>query len=455
MSHKIDIIERKGEFNRKVEAWLTNVSATVPDESRLPLSESFSVRPTSAPACESGEVISASVGAVVDDCDRLGSEKSCGLGSYKSSSTHSSRASRIKESRVKVRLAQLALRHEEERQQEEEKRRQQAKREKERELEMAKAELEAWEEESVCGVEKGTIALKQPITALSKEPVTPIVHTSNNGIGISVTELKHSRTKMDSAKRVVELNEGNYFSQPNRSFSVQHGVGRPRDVESVNHPKIWGKEELWSQPMSSANMKGPREHGPTTGRELQFQSHGSNYPYDGTFRTVQHSPLPSYAEVGERFLPKPAIEKFEGDPLDYWAFVNRFKVHIADRIRSDDLKLVYLLQHCSKTVYERIQHYASGPDKHRCYEMVWRELFERYGQPHIISRYCEQRLQELPRVGQYDFEGLEKMAVLMKRCLAALDEFTGHTTMNTVGFISMLAEKLPVELRRRWITQAR
>ena len=134
--------------------------------------------------------------------------------------------------------------------------------------------------------------------------------------------------------------------------------------------------------------------------------------------------------------------------------MNRFKIHIADRVWSDDLKLVYFLQHCSKRVYERIQHYASGQDKRHCYEMVWTELYERYGQPHIISCHCEQRLQELPKVSQYDSDSLEKMAVLMKRCIAALDEFPEYTTMNTVGFISMPAEKLPLKLRHRWVTQA-
>ena len=85
-------------------------------------------------------------------------------------SSLSSRASRIRESRVKVRLAQLALCHEEEkrkeeeirqkeeeirRKEEEERRRQQAhekrKRDKQGDLEMAQAELEAWEAESVSG----------------------------------------------------------------------------------------------------------------------------------------------------------------------------------------------------------------------------------------------------------------------------------------------------------------
>ena len=81
-----------------------------------------------------------------------------------------------------------------------------------------------------------------------------------------------------------------------------------------------------------------------------------------------------YTEVGDRYLPKPAIEKFTGDPLDYWAFVNRFTVHIADRIASDDLKLVYLLQHCSKPLYEKVKHCASGPDKRLCYKHQDREI---------------------------------------------------------------------------------
>ena len=177
-------------------------------------------------------------------------------------------------------------------------------------------------------------------------------------------------------------------------------------------------------------------------------------PYDGTTETAQLAREVTRTEASERFLPKPAIEQFDGDPLDYWAFVSRFKVHIADRISSDDLKLVYLLQHCSKSVYERVKHYAGGPDKRQCYQKVWRELYDRYGQPHVVGRHCEQRLLDLPKVGQYDAEHLESMAILMKRFLASLDELSGSTTMNTVGFISTLVEKLPVELRRKWVSKA-
>ena len=83
-----------------------------------------------------------------------------------------------------------------------------------------------------------------------------------------------------------------------------------------------------------------------------------------TCRPNRESParLPA-VEGSERYLPKLSIGKFYGDPLDYLAFVNRYDVHIATRVISDDLRLSYLLQHCSKEVYNKIKHRANGLDQ--------------------------------------------------------------------------------------------
>ena len=134
--------------------------------------------------------------------------------------------------------------------------------------------------------------------------------------------------------------------------------------------------------------------------------------------------------------------------------MNRFKVHIADRIRSIDLILVYLLQHYSKSLYNKIKHFASGPDKRYYYDMVWRELYDRYDQPHVIGRHCEERLLEVGKINQHDSESFESMAILMKRCVVAMEEFSGSSTMNTVGFIAALVDKLSLKMRRRWVSLA-
>ena len=163
---------------------------------------------------------------------------------------------------------------------------------------------------------------------------------------------------------------------------------------------------------------------------------------------------PLVVEVGERFLPKPSIEKFDGDPMDYAAFENRYQVHIRDKIKDDDLKLAYLLQHCTKRVYDKVKHLAGDRNKYKAYRLVWRELYERYGQPHVVSRCCEKRLQELPKIGVNDPEGLENLAVLVKRCLTSMEDFTGLSSMDSVGFIISIVNKLPIDLKKEWVSFA-
>ena len=66
--------------------------------------------------------------------------------------------------------------------------------------------------------------------------------------------------------------------------------------------------------------------------ENRNQQHPSSSPQCDSFaRIAQTPPVASLAEPVEQFLRKPAIEKFDGDPLDYWAFVNRLKIHLAER----------------------------------------------------------------------------------------------------------------------------
>ena len=87
------------------------------------------------------------------------------------------------------------------------------------------------------------------------------------------------------------------------------------------------------------------------------------------------SPYP--LEVSQHFLPKPSIDPFDGNPLDYWAFVSRCEVHIAERVNSPDLRLAYLLQHCTKHLHDKVKHHACESNKQLAYETVWKELYQR------------------------------------------------------------------------------
>ena len=151
---------------------------------------------------------------------------------------------------------------------------------------------------------------------------------------------------------------------------------------------------------------------------------------------MRSSGIASCFESNERYLPKPSIEPFDGDPLNYyWAFLNRYDILTAGRGGSEDLSLAYLLQHSTEAVYDKVKHHACSLDKRIACEAVWRDLYERFGQLHIVSRCCEKRMTDVPKKGQYDSQGLERLAVSMKRCLSSLKKTSGPTAITSVGFI--------------------
>ena len=278
--------------------------------------------------------------------------------SGKTSSTSSSRSSRIRTTRVKVRLAQLALRQEGERQKEQAK---VAIREKERQLQMAEAELEAWKTESI---------------ASSARSDGERMSFSSQSVDLcKVREIRSTSRKTDLYKA-------------GRRYQSEIEPARGRQIQKKSEPAATAEEPRF-EPEHGRRGKGANTYGYQ--RYADTSSYRQSPPHFS--KIVDATPNGNFCdEIGERFLPKPTIEHFDGDPLDYGAFVSRFKVHIADCLRSDDLKLVYLLQHCSKKVHEKIKHHAIGGNKQECYRRVWNELRDRYGQPHVIGRHLRTAL---------------------------------------------------------------
>lgn len=420
VTHKIDVIDGNTKFVDRVESWVNNVvpgdvadlyvlvpenvnrKFVAPDGEMGP-SERFARKPRddSVPASYCAESV-------------------CG-GSKVSRSSGSSRSSRIRDCKAKVVLARLALKQDAERRQDEESRRLEearfATREKQRQLELAEAELKASEMQSVSDISEVLSLPASPPPSRS----CLIKVDQNKELKGDTNHISSSREPLENFEKIFEN-----FSCRNEAEKLQRSERDP--VKGQLKPRF--NLDPRAQPYL------PQSHPVAVA-----QSKGAPTVFDRS-------------EGNERFLPKPSIEHFNGDPLDFWAFVNRYDVHIAARIGSDDLRLAYLLQHCSRDVYEKIKHHASSPDKRLAYEAVWRDLFERYGQPHIITSCCERRLADLPKISQFDTNGLERLAVLMKRCLTSLERVSGDATMNSVGFISSIANKLPIETRKSWVSKA-
>ncbi|XP_078490965.1 uncharacterized protein LOC144747081 [Ciona intestinalis] len=158
-------------------------------------------------------------------------------------------------------------------------------------------------------------------------------------------------------------------------------------------------------------------------------------------------------DVGERFLPRPVIDKFDGNPMNYWTFVRQFETHINRKTEGNDLKLVYLLQHCDPHVRAKISHLTSKPPDVG-YRSAWGLLYEEYGQPHEIARYCEEHLKNAPRANEHDPVGLKNLSVLMDRCCTSLQDLKQSSSIDSMEIMLNVIAKLPPTLREEWVKRS-
>ena len=341
------------------------------------------------------------------------------------STTSTCRSFKQQEAKIKLRLARFDLKQKQEEQQEAEQRSRY-----EAELRSQRAQIEA-EEARI----KAELSIKESEREVKRaEFESELWESSSVGIGEVHTEglLQNKACVFSSTSNRPVCDTVNTTSVPLMSAGVYSQPCHSPPIVPVNSPTqmryIPGIDQR------------PHKCSPivTENEATQFR------PPNPT-RTL---------EVGDRFLPKPAVEKFDGDPLDYWAFVNRFEVHVASKVYDDDLRLAYVLQHCTKPVYDKVKHIAGNRIKSTAYRMLWQELYERYGQPHIIARHCENRLQQFPKLIANDAEGLEELAVFLKRCLASMEETSMLTAMDSPTFIANIAVKLPVDIKKEWVSYA-
>ena len=209
----------------------------------------------------------------------------------------------------------------------------------------------------------------------------------------------------------------------------------------------------------------------TTSVSIQNRPSTSNF-YPRTYSsdppsTSFYNPLPNpYNEQGRNpyyptapvlfpatydnlFLPRPEFPKFTGDPLEFKSFINNFETHVEPRVSDEKTLLCLLLQHCTKPVKDKIEHF-SDHDEH-CYTLAKQRLRREYGSPWIISDVCEQRLKKFATIKSGDAKELKLFSELLEKTSVIIRDIQNYTSLNSLDTLAELVSKLPYELKRRWV----
>ena len=193
--------------------------------------------------------------------------------------------------------------------------------------------------------------------------------------------------------------------------------------------------------LPASNPLGP----PPSSADSPIHSHVSPLLYPGVYNqnSVNYDSL---------FLPRPEFPKFSGDPLEYKAFMNNFETHIEPRVRDEKTLICLLLQHCSKDVKDRIEHFATS--EVQPYTVAKQRLNKEYGSPWVISDACEQRLKKFPSVRSGDGKQLRRFAELLEKTGVIVKDIRQYTSLDSLDMLTELVNKLPYDLKKRWVSKS-
>ena len=153
-------------------------------------------------------------------------------------------------------------------------------------------------------------------------------------------------------------------------------------------------------------------------------------------------------------MPKRELLTFDGNPLNYWLFINNFKVNIVKRVPDPETRLTYLIQHCTEKAREAIKNCAimSGPEQG--YRKAQEISYHRFGQKHIIAHAHITKIVEGPQIKNTDSTCLLDLSVEMQNCALTLVQMGYKADVNCSDHVVKVVKRLPVHLQSKWADRA-
>ncbi|KAG1659447.1 hypothetical protein GQR58_022558 [Nymphon striatum] len=118
-------------------------------------------------------------------------------------------------------------------------------------------------------------------------------------------------------------------------------------------------------------------------------------------------------------LPQSEHIHFDGNPLNYWQFMNSFKNNVDSTSISDSNKLTRLLNCCTGKARRLVQ-CCAGMDSTTGYQNALRLLKERFGNSYLVAETWISDLLQFNEISANDREGLQEYADKLLACKESL-----------------------------------
>ncbi|KAJ8017951.1 hypothetical protein HOLleu_44328 [Holothuria leucospilota] len=169
--------------------------------------------------------------------------------------------------------------------------------------------------------------------------------------------------------------------------------------------------------------------------------------------TADSSSLKNFNEIKLALeLPKAEFTEFDGNPVDFYAFLSKFETNVESKLSNNATRLQYLLQMCKGKARCSIECCALLGDDG--YVQAKSILSRQFGQPHMILNALMNELLNKKPLKPNDAGSLWDLIASMKKCHVTLTQIGYTSDLNSTTSLLKIQSLLPTYLQTAWAKKA-
>ena len=155
-----------------------------------------------------------------------------------------------------------------------------------------------------------------------------------------------------------------------------------------------------------------------------------------------------YKLEASKDIPNINLMTYDGEPLRYVEFMERFKLHIHDKPHlSDDVRMAQLKMHVTGKAESTISGIGS---QGIMYATALKTIKEQFGQPSVIARAYITSLIDKPKIQNNDRQALQELSFDVLNCVAVLKQIVHLAHVNATDNLRKIVMRMPDHLIHKW-----
>ena len=257
-------------------------------------------------------------------------------------------------------------------------------------------------------------------------------------------EIFHVESETENNVNTVIANVDNSNTPHDPSNNVSNAFHQNSETDLLMHTENQGNS---SQPVNSSDyiLSSPHTFDSWIDDLIEFQE--TVLPNSISEMSIAQA---LYKLEASKDIPSIELIEYDGDPLTYVEFFERFRLHIHDKPHlNGNVRMVQLKMHLTGRASRAVSGLGS---QGKMYATALKTLKEQFGTPSAIARAHINKLLGKPKIQSNDRQALQELSFDVVNCVATLRQINHLADANSIYNLRNIVKRLPDNLIDRWKT---